>query len=98
MEQVTLKLISHDLCLFVQRVVIALNEKNIVHERIDIDLTDKPDWFLTLSPQGKFPVLVITHNDHEHVLLESLVIAEYINSVANINLLDNDTLKAHQRT
>ena len=42
----SLKLISHKLCPYVQRAVIALNEKGVPFERIDIDLANKPDWFL----------------------------------------------------
>ena len=52
-----LKLISHKLCPYVQRAVIALNEKGVPFERIDIDLANKPDWFLKISPLGKVPVL-----------------------------------------
>ncbi len=40
-----LKLISHKLCPYVQRAVIALTEKGVAFERIDIDLDNKPDWF-----------------------------------------------------
>ena len=54
-----LKLISHKLCPYVQRAVIALNEKGVPFERIDIDLANKPDWFLKISPLGKTPVLVV---------------------------------------
>ncbi len=53
----TLKLISHKLCPYVQRAVIALTEKGVPFERIDIDLANKPDWFLKISPLGKTPVL-----------------------------------------
>ena len=53
-----LKLISHKLCPYVQRAVIALTEKGVAFERIDIDLANKPDWFLKISPLGKVPVLV----------------------------------------
>lgn len=74
-----LKLISHKLCPYVQRAVIALNEKNIPFERIDIDLANKPDWFLKISPLGKVPVLVVTGDDGKEVaLFESNVICEYI--------------------
>ena len=38
-----LKLISHKLCPYVQRAVIALAEKGVAFERIDIDLSNKPD-------------------------------------------------------
>ena len=74
----TLKLISHKLCPYVQRAVIALKEKGVPFERIDIDLANKPDWFLKISPLGKVPVLVIQTEDGEVALFESNVICEYI--------------------
>ncbi|WP_050420246.1 glutathione S-transferase family protein [Bradyrhizobium tropiciagri] len=74
-----LKLISHKLCPYVQRAVIALQEKGVPFERIDIDLANKPDWFLKISPLGKVPVLVVTGDDGKEVaLFESNVICEYI--------------------
>lgn len=69
-----LSLISHALCPYVQRAAIALGEKCIDHERIDIDLRQKPDWFLALSPLGKTPVLRIG----KHAIFESAVICEYL--------------------
>ena len=74
----SLKLISHKLCPYVQRAVIALNEKGIAFERIDIDLANKPDWFLKISPLGKVPVLVVARDGKETALFESNVICEYI--------------------
>ncbi|MGJ5207126.1 glutathione S-transferase family protein [Bradyrhizobium sp. HKCCYLR20261] len=74
----SLKLISHRLCPYVQRAVIALTEKGIAFERIDIDLANKPDWFLKLSPLGKVPVLVVPTPQGEVALFESNVICEYI--------------------
>ena len=74
-----LKLISHKLCPYVQRAVIALLEKGVPFERIDIDLANKPDWFLKISPLGKVPVLVVRRDDGSEVaLFESNVICEYI--------------------
>jgi glutathione S-transferase len=69
-----LKLISHRLCPYVQRAVIALTEKGVPFERIDIDLANKPDWFLKISPLGKTPVLVVG----DHAIFESAVILEYL--------------------
>jgi len=69
-----LKLISHKLCPYVQRAVIALTEKGVPFERIDIDLANKPDWFLRVSPLGKTPVLVVG----DHAIFESAVILEYL--------------------
>ncbi len=74
----TLKLISHKLCPYVQRAVIALTEKGVPFERIDIDLANKPDWFLKISPLGKVPVLLVATADGEVALFESNVICEYI--------------------
>ena len=73
-----LTLISHKLCPYVQRAVIALNEKGVAFERVDIDLANKPDWFLKLSPLGKVPVLVVRSEAGEVALFESNVICEYI--------------------
>ena len=69
-----LKLISHKLCPYVQRAVIALTEKGVAFERIDIDLDNKPDWFLAISPLGKTPVLQVG----DKAIFESAVILEYL--------------------
>jgi glutathione S-transferase len=69
-----LKLISHKLCPYVQRAVIALAERSTGFERIDIDLANKPDWFLAISPLGKTPVLQVG----DVPIFESAVILEYL--------------------
>jgi glutathione S-transferase len=69
-----LKLISHKLCPYVQRAVIALTEKGVAFERIDIDLANKPAWFLAISPLGKTPVLQVG----DVAIFESAVILEYL--------------------
>ncbi|MDB5565474.1 MAG: glutathione S-transferase [Tardiphaga sp.] len=73
-----LKLISHKLCPYVQRAAIALAEKGVPFERIDIDLANKPGWFLAISPLGKVPLLQVSTDKGEAVLFESNVICEYI--------------------
>ena len=90
-----LKLISHKLCPYVQRAVIALTEKGVPFERIDIDLANKPDWFLKISPLGKVPVLVVTGDDgNEVALFESNVICEYIEETqGGARLHPTDALK-----
>lgn len=74
-----LVLISHTLCPYVQRAAIALAEKNIPFTRIDIDLSNKPDWFLEISPLGKVPLL----RQGDHVIFESSVILEYIEDITD---------------
>jgi glutathione S-transferase len=74
MAAAQLKLISHKLCPYVQRAVIALTERGVPFERVDIDLDNKPDWFLKISPLGKTPVLVVG----DKAIFESAVILEYL--------------------
>lgn len=73
-----LTLISHVLCPYVQRAVIALREKGVPFQRIDIDLADKPEWFRRLSPLGKVPVLSVPGMDGPVPLFESAAILEYL--------------------
>ena len=70
----TLALISHPLCPYVQRAVIALIEKSVSYERVDIDLANKPQWFKAISPLGKTPVLKVD----DRAIFESAVIVEYL--------------------
>jgi glutathione S-transferase len=88
-----LRLISFPLCPYVQRAAILLAEKGVEFERIDIDLANKPDWFLKLSPLGKVPVLVVVEEGREEVLFESAVIAEYLDEVLEPRLHPADPLE-----
>src|ERR1700730_388559 len=80
---VPLKLISHKLGPYVQLAVIALTEKGVAFERIDIDLANKPDWFLAISPLGKVPVLQVERpGKPKAVIFESSVIVEFLEEPA----------------
>lgn len=83
-----LKLVSFDLCPYVQRAAIALAEKNVPFERITIDLADKPDWFKEISPLGKVPLLMVG----DEVLFESAVIVEYLDETVAPRLHPADPL------
>lgn len=74
----TLLLVSHALCPYVQRVAIVLTEKALPFERRDIDLANKPEWFLKISPLGKTPVLLVG----DAAIFESAVICEYLEETA----------------
>jgi glutathione S-transferase len=69
-----LTLVSHKLCPYVQRAVIALTEKGVPFARRDVDLSNKPDWFKAVSPLGKTPVLLTGGG----AIFESAVILEYL--------------------
>lgn len=70
-----LKIISFKICPFVQRVTALLEAKNIPYDIEFISLSDKPQWFLDISPNGQVPVLV---TENGRVLFESDAIAEYL--------------------
>lgn len=70
----TLTLVSHHLCPYVQRAAISLAEKAVPFERIYVDLSNKPDWFKAISPLGKVPLLRVG----DAVIFESSVILEYL--------------------
>ncbi|GBF41472.1 glutathione transferase [Leptospira ellinghausenii] len=87
-------LISFKLCPYVQRSVINLLEKKVDYEIKYIDLANKPDWFLKISPFGRVPVLVVG----EEVLFESAVINEYLDETNLPSLHPKDPLvKAKHR-
>jgi glutathione S-transferase len=73
-----LVLVSHTLCPYVQRAAIVLAEKGVPFERRDIDLANKPGWFLEVSPLGKTPVLLVG----DEAIFESAVICEYLEETA----------------
>lgn len=69
-----LKLYTFKLCPFAHRVRIALAEKGLTAESIEVDLKNKPAEFITLSPYGRVPLL-----DHGGTRLwESAVILAYL--------------------
>ena len=70
-----MKIVSFKICPFVQRVTALLEAKNIDYELEFISLSDKPQWFLDISPNGQVPVLI---TDGEKALFESDAIVEYL--------------------
>lgn len=87
-----LQLISHSLCPYVQRAAIVLAEKNQPFKRIDIDLANKPDWFMAISPLGKTPVLLVGRQP----IFESAVICEYLDDTLLPALHPQDALERAQ--
>lgn len=73
-ESRDLHLISFETCPYVERSRIVLEEKGVDHDLTFIDLDDKPDWFLDVSPRGKVPVLIVD----DEPIFESNVINELL--------------------
>ena len=89
------KLASFDVCPYVQRSVITLQEKGVPYEIEYIDLNNKSEWFMQLSPLGKVPILII----EDTVIFESATINEYLDEIApGRKLQPSDPLqRAHNR-
>lgn len=85
----SLSLVSHHLCPYVQRAVIALTEKNVPFTRVEVSLKDKPDWFVAISPLGKTPVLLVDNT----AIFESAVILEYLEETLPNTLHPCDALQ-----
>lgn len=69
--------------------MIVLRAKNVEFDVTYVDLRDKPDWFLKISPHGKVPVLVVD----EKPLFESNAIAEFLDEVVEPQLHPADPIK-----
>ena len=92
---VPLVLVSHALCPYVQRAAIVLLEKGMPFERRDVDLANKPDWLMKMSPLGKTPVLLVG----DVAIFESAVICEYLDETGLPRLHPADALqRAHHRS
>lgn len=94
MSAQNLHLISFDICPYVQRAMILLLEKNAEFQISYVDLANKPEWFLKISPLGKVPLLQVGQT----VLFESSVICEYIDETRGELMHPSDPLlKAEHR-
>lgn len=72
------KVVSFKICPFVQRVTALLEAKGVPYDIDFIDLSNKPQWFLDISPTGQVPLLITETGD---ALFESDAIVEYIEEV-----------------
>jgi glutathione S-transferase len=63
-----------DRCPYCARTRIALAEKGIEYETVEIDLDNRPSWIYEKNPLGRVPVI----EDDAFVLPESAVINEYL--------------------
>ena len=73
-----MKIVSFKICPFVQRVTALLEAKGVEYELEFISLSDKPQWFLDISPNAQVPLLI---TDEGEALFESDAIVEYIEEV-----------------
>ncbi|XP_061767589.1 glutathione S-transferase omega-1-like isoform X1 [Nerophis ophidion] len=70
-----IRLYSMRFCPFAQRTRLVLNAKGIKHEIINIQLRDKPEWFLKKNPLGLVPLLETVAGE---LIYESPITCEYL--------------------
>ena len=68
--------------------MILLRAKDVEFDVTYIDLREKPDWFLEISPHGKVPVLKVD----DEILFESNAIAEYLDEAVAPRLHPEDPI------
>ena len=66
-----------------------MRAKGVEFEVTYINLREKPDWFLEISPHGKVPVLIVD----EVPLFESNAIAEFLEEVTEPRLHPSDAVE-----
>ena len=66
-----------------------MRAKNVEFEVTYVNLRDKPDWFLEISPHGKVPVLKVD----DEILFESNAIAEFLDETVEPRLHPEDPIK-----
>jgi len=77
LEKDKIRLYGMRFCPYVKRVRLVMFFKNIDYEMVNINLTEKPEWYLKRFPEGRVPVL----EQNGKVIFESLIIADYINEI-----------------
>lgn len=71
------RLYSMRFCPYAQRARIVLLHKQIEHETININLKQKPEWFLKLAPLGLVPVI----QKDDVIIYESAIVCDYLDAV-----------------
>ncbi|XP_043650089.1 pyrimidodiazepine synthase isoform X1 [Drosophila teissieri] len=77
-EDGVVRFFSMAFCPFSHRVHLMLAAKQIEHHKIYVDLIEKPEWYKDYSPLGKVPAVQLTGVEDQPTLVESLIIAEYL--------------------
>ncbi|XP_062127370.1 pyrimidodiazepine synthase-like [Drosophila sulfurigaster albostrigata] len=91
------RLYSNRYCPYAQRAHLTLNAKKVPHHVVYIDLVNKPEWLVDVSPLLKVPALHLVGGNSKPSLIESLIIVEYLDEKYPQNpLLPKDPLKRAQ--
>ncbi|KAL4234998.1 Glutathione S-transferase omega-1 [Mactra antiquata] len=77
LDQGVLRLYSMRMCPYAQRTRILLRHKNIEHETVNINLKEKPEWYLEkITPLGKVPAI----QKDDLIVYDSSIVNDYIDA------------------
>ncbi|RLU17148.1 hypothetical protein DMN91_011217 [Ooceraea biroi] len=85
------RLYSMKYCPFSHRVRLVLALKNIPHDIVNINLQNKPDWYLQVHPKGKVPVYIDADGT---MMTDSVAIANYLDQKYPEPPLYNNEIKS----
>lgn len=90
-----LRLYSMEYCPYAQRPRLVLKAKGIPFETVNINLTEKPEWYFKIHPEGKVPALL----DNGKITIESLDISDYLDEKYPQNPLysSDPKIKQHEK-
>nr|ACJ06747.1 glutathione S-transferase omega class protein [Crassostrea ariakensis] len=86
LEAGKLRVYSMRFCPYAQRTLLVLAQKNIPHEVVNINLKNKPEWFLQKNPLGRVPTL----EKDDKIVYESAICCDYLDQVYPDNKLTPD--------
>lgn len=65
-------------CPYAQRAHLVLDAKNIPYHTVNINLTEKPEWYPNVNPNGKVPAIQLVNETGSPFIVESMIITEYL--------------------
>ena len=86
MMSADLELFINPMCPFAQRCLLVLSFKRVPARVHQVNLSDKQAWFLQANPAGTLPFLIIRTGEGKTCLTESLIIAQFIDSLPGLSL------------
>jgi len=83
-------------CPFAERARLVLAAKGIEYECVNINLKDKPEWFLEINPLGKVPTIEMSDGK---VIYESAICCEFLEDMypEKAPLFPKDSFSKHKQ-
>ncbi|XP_032668047.1 pyrimidodiazepine synthase-like [Odontomachus brunneus] len=85
------RLYSMKHCPFVHRIKLILSLKDVAYEIVNINLKNKPEWYLEINPKGTVPSYIDSSGE---TLTDSLLIANFLDEKYPEPALYNEETKA----